>query len=78
MPHFFYIVVLISCSGLKDFKGQVLHTHEYLTPQGFENKRIMIIGVGNSGCDAAVELSKFASQVSYIITRLEGKSQIKV
>nr|XP_054769781.1 flavin-containing monooxygenase 5-like [Lytechinus pictus] len=54
--------------GLKDFTGRVLHTHDYLTPEGFENKRILIIGVGNSGCDAAVELSSPASQV-YLSTR---------
>eukprot|EP00057_Strongylocentrotus_purpuratus_P024644 XP_011679118.1 PREDICTED: dimethylaniline monooxygenase [N-oxide-forming] 2-like [Strongylocentrotus purpuratus] len=54
--------------GIKEFKGRVLHTHDYLTPKGFENKRIMIIGVGNSACDAAVELSRCASQV-YLSTR---------
>ncbi|XP_041482053.1 flavin-containing monooxygenase 5-like [Lytechinus variegatus] len=54
--------------GLKEFKGQVLHTHDYLKPDGFAKKRIMVIGVGNSGCDAAVELSRCASQV-YLSTR---------
>ena len=45
------------------FKGHVLHSHDYKHMSGFEDKRILIIGIGNSGGDAAVELSRVASQV---------------
>ena len=45
------------------FKGKVLHSHDYKHMSGFEDKRILIIGIGNSGGDAAVELSRVASQV---------------
>lgn len=47
-----------------DFQGQVIHTHDYKIPKGYEDKRIVIVGIGNSGADVAVELSCVASQVS--------------
>ncbi|XP_013068490.2 flavin-containing monooxygenase 5-like [Biomphalaria glabrata] len=54
--------------GLSQFQGKVIHTHDYRKPEGFEDKRVLIIGVGNSGGDAAVELSRIASQV-FLSTR---------
>ncbi|XP_076436626.1 flavin-containing monooxygenase 5-like [Babylonia areolata] len=44
--------------GLADFQGQVIHSHDYRDPYPFVGKRIVIIGIGNSGGDLAVELSK--------------------
>lgn len=45
------------------FKGRIIHTHDYKRPNGFEDKRVCVVGVGNSGGDAAVELSSVADQV---------------
>ncbi|XP_064615988.1 flavin-containing monooxygenase 5-like [Liolophura sinensis] len=44
--------------GQEKFKGQILHSHDYKDMKGYENKRIVIIGIGNSGGDMAVELSR--------------------
>jgi dimethylaniline monooxygenase (N-oxide forming) len=49
--------------GLDKFKGEIIHSHDYKTLTGYEDKRIVIIGIGNSGGDAAVELSRVAKQV---------------
>ncbi|XP_055998310.1 flavin-containing monooxygenase 5-like isoform X2 [Ostrea edulis] len=54
--------------GLKYFQGKVIHSHDYKRPQGYEDKRIVVIGIGNSGSDASVELSRVASQV-FLSTR---------
>lgn len=45
-----------------------MHTHSYKRPTGFEDKRIVVVGIGNSGVDAAVELGLVGSQV-YLSTR---------
>nr|KAG5706619.1 hypothetical protein BaRGS_005689 [Batillaria attramentaria] len=47
-----------SFPGLSDFKGEVLHSHDYREPSRYVGKRILIIGIGNSGGDMAVELSR--------------------
>ncbi|KAK3778288.1 hypothetical protein RRG08_005813 [Elysia crispata] len=48
--------------------GKVIHSHEYRKPQGFEDKRVLIVGIGNSGGDVAVELSRYSKQV-FLSTR---------
>ena len=50
--------------GLEKFKGRVLHTHDYKDFRGFEDKRVLVIGIGNSAADVACELSRHASHVS--------------
>ena len=45
------------------FKGQILHTHSYKRPEGYERKKVVVVGIGNSGGDAAVELSPIADKV---------------
>jgi dimethylaniline monooxygenase (N-oxide forming) len=54
--------------GEENFKGRRVHTHDFHDSTGYENKRVVIIGIGNSGGDAAVELSRVCSQV-YLSTR---------
>ena len=48
---------------MEKFKGKIVHSHDYKDFHGYEGKRIVVVGVGNSGCDVAVELSRIASQV---------------
>jgi dimethylaniline monooxygenase (N-oxide forming) len=50
--------------GLEKFKGKVIHTHDYKDFYGYEGKRILLIGNGNSGVDVASELSLHAKHVS--------------
>ncbi|XP_010334439.3 flavin-containing monooxygenase 2 isoform X2 [Saimiri boliviensis] len=64
LPH----IPLKSFPGIERFKGQYFHSRQYKHPDGFEGKRILVIGTGNSGSDIAAELSKKAAQV-FISTR---------
>ncbi|MCE2894417.1 MAG: NAD(P)-binding domain-containing protein [Flammeovirgaceae bacterium] len=41
--------------GEKNFKGEIMHSLKYKTPSIFKDKRVLILGAGNSGCDIAVE-----------------------
>ncbi|XP_062049754.1 flavin-containing monooxygenase 2 isoform X1 [Lepus europaeus] len=61
-------IPLKSFPGIEKFKGQYFHSRQYKHPAGLEGKRILVIGIGNSASDIAVELSKKAAQV-YISTR---------
>lgn len=54
---------LKSFPGIEKFKGQYFHSRQYKHPAGFEGKRILVVGIGNSAIDIASELSKKASQV---------------
>jgi len=54
--------------GQDNFKGRILHTHSYKRPKGFDDQNVVVVGIGNSGGDASVELSAVAKQV-YLSTR---------
>ncbi|KAF0554402.1 dimethylaniline monooxygenase N-oxide-forming 5-like [Gigaspora margarita] len=55
--------------GMDEFKGEQTHSHFYRRSASFENKRVVVVGVGNSGVDIAVELSHVASQVYLCVRR---------
>ncbi|XP_054708731.1 flavin-containing monooxygenase 5-like [Uloborus diversus] len=54
--------------GQEDFKGKIVHTHSIRVPDAFKDQKVLIIGVGNSGLDASVDISNVAKQV-YLSTR---------
>ncbi|XP_037354819.1 flavin-containing monooxygenase 5 [Talpa occidentalis] len=59
---------LHSFPGIEKFKGQYLHSRDYKNPDSFTGKRVIVIGIGNSGGDLAVETSHVAKQV-FLSTR---------
>ncbi|KAM8930344.1 dimethylaniline monooxygenase [N-oxide-forming] 2-like [Pelodytes ibericus] len=61
-------VPLDSVPGIDKFKGEVLHCRDYKRPAGFDDKKVLIVGMGNSGVDLSTELCTSASQV-YLSTR---------
>jgi indole-3-pyruvate monooxygenase len=53
--------------GLESFQGQVIHSQHYKRPQDFLNKRVLVVGVGNSGAEIAVALAKTGVQTEIVI-----------
>ena len=51
-----------------DFNGKILHSHDYRTPDAFRDQRVLVMGMGNSGCDIACETSR-VSQRTVLSTR---------
>ena len=52
-----------------NFEGQIFHTQVYKEPSIFKNKKVLVIGAGNSGCDIACEATSSAHQVSLSLRR---------
>jgi dimethylaniline monooxygenase (N-oxide forming) len=55
--------------GADTFTGAQLHSHDYKTFEGFENKRVLVLGIGNSACDIAVETSKISERTFLAMRR---------
>lgn len=49
--------------GQEDFDGEILHTASYKRPDIFRDKRVLIVGCGNSGCDIAVDAVHYAKSI---------------
>uniref|UniRef100_I3J3L1 Flavin-containing monooxygenase n=1 Tax=Oreochromis niloticus TaxID=8128 RepID=I3J3L1_ORENI len=54
--------------GIESFQGKYFHSWEYCSAEGLEGKRVVVIGIGNSGGDIAVDVSRVAEKV-YLSTR---------
>jgi glycine/D-amino acid oxidase-like deaminating enzyme len=50
------------------FDGHAIHSHDYRTAEPFDDKRVLVVGIGNSAVDIAVDLCRRAKQV-YLSTR---------
>ena len=57
----------VKFKGQDEFDGKILHGHEYRTFEGYEDKKVLVVGLGNSGIDIAMELSRLCSQVRFYL-----------
>ena len=55
--------------GQDAFEGEQLHVHDYKTPEVLEGKRVLVLGIGNSACDIAVEASRIAERTLLAMRR---------
>jgi dimethylaniline monooxygenase (N-oxide forming) len=55
-------------SGSEDFEGEQLHAHHYREPDVLRGKRVLVLGLGNSATDIAVEASRIAEK-TFLATR---------
>ncbi len=42
--------------GLRDFRGIIWHSHEYRNGAPFRNKNVLVVGMGNTGAEVALDL----------------------
>lgn len=60
------------CPKLPDFpgnfRGQSFHSHAYKTPAGLEGRRVLVVGIGNSGVDVACEIARSGAR-TFLSTR---------
>lgn len=55
-------------SPLRDFGGRTMHSVEYVDPSLFRGKRVLVVGLGNSGADIACDAAANAD-AAFISTR---------
>jgi len=48
--------------GAGTFAGEQIHSHHYRAPEPFAGKRVLVLGIGNSACDAAADCSRLAAR----------------
>jgi putative flavoprotein involved in K+ transport len=49
------------------FRGRVMHSADYRRPAGFEGRRVLVIGVGNSGGEIGSELASAGARVTVAV-----------
>ena len=50
--------------GRERFRGRVMHSVEYRRPAGFAGRRVLVVGVGNSGGEIGSELANAGARVT--------------
>ncbi len=55
--------------GAETFPGEQLHAHHYRTPEPLTGQRVLVLGIGNSACDIAVESSRVAASTDLAMRR---------
>ncbi|KAI3678991.1 hypothetical protein L6452_38296 [Arctium lappa] len=53
--------------GLSEFKGEVIHSTEYKSGEGFEGKKVLVVGAGNSGMEIALDLCDHGAKTSIVV-----------
>jgi hypothetical protein len=52
-----------------EFAGKMLHSCDYRSPELFRDKRVLIVGCGNTACDMAVDAVHHAASVDLSVRR---------
>ena len=60
MEHYLFSYTV---SGIESFEGRYFHSWDYRSAEGMQGKRVLVIGIGNSGGDIAVDISRVAEKV---------------
>jgi cation diffusion facilitator CzcD-associated flavoprotein CzcO len=58
-----------SIPGSEDFQGEQIHVHHYREPEVLRDKRVLVLGIGNSATDIAVESSRIAEKTFLAMRR---------
>lgn len=53
--------------GLSSFPGEVIHSTRYKNGKNYKDKRVLIVGSGNSGMEIAYDLSNYGAKTSIVI-----------
>lgn len=60
--------------GMDQFRGHVMHSHDYRSPERFAHQKVIVVGGSSSGIDICLELVPHADQV-IMLNRTEFQYQ---
>jgi cation diffusion facilitator CzcD-associated flavoprotein CzcO len=70
-------------AGAEEYEGEQMHVHHYREPDVLEDKRVLVLGIGNSAVDVAVESSRIAEKTflsmrrgAYVLPKFLGGKPI--
>jgi hypothetical protein len=67
-PHIKFNTPVLEAKPTDDGRWELQHSHLYKTNKPFTEKRVLVVGAGNSGCDCAVEISRVAEYTAISVT----------
>ncbi|KAE8727604.1 putative indole-3-pyruvate monooxygenase YUCCA10 [Hibiscus syriacus] len=53
--------------GLDAFPGDVLHSTQFRNGKAFKNRKVLVVGSGNSGMEIAIELANHGAETSLVV-----------
>ncbi len=56
-------------AGADQYEGEQMHVHHYREPDVLEGRRVLVLGIGNSAVDVAVESSRIAEKTFLAMRR---------
>jgi thioredoxin reductase len=62
--------------GLDRYRGRVLHSVEYRRPEPFAGRRVLVVGVGNSGAEIGSEIARAATGASVTLAVRSGANVV--
>ncbi|GLT80514.1 hypothetical protein SLA2020_519490 [Shorea laevis] len=60
--------VMSDVAGIEKFHGRVLHTSDYKSGSEFKNKRVLVVGCGNSGMEISLDLCRH-NAIPHVVVR---------
>ena len=53
--------------GREGFSGTLVHSHDYREPSAYRDRRVLVVGAGNSATEIAVEVAEVAAKVQLAV-----------
>ncbi|XAR58485.1 Indole-3-pyruvate monooxygenase [Bertholletia excelsa] len=53
--------------GMNTFTGEVMHSTQYKTGEKYKDKRVLVVGAGNSGMEIALDLADHGAKTSIVV-----------
>nr|AKJ88115.1 YUCCA1 [Marchantia polymorpha] len=60
-------IVMPKLQGMKTYSGSILHSRNYKNGSEYVDKKVLVVGCGNSGMEIALDLANFTAKPSIVV-----------